>query len=51
MRRKPARSNRRAFAKDGARYHLHKVFTKLEISSRNQLDQVLPSESREALQV
>jgi DNA-binding CsgD family transcriptional regulator len=29
-------------------YHLHKVFTKLEISSRNELQQVLPSEAREA---
>ena len=25
-------------------YHLHKVFTKLGISSRSQLDRVLPSE-------
>jgi DNA-binding CsgD family transcriptional regulator len=29
-------------------YHLHKVFTKLEISSRNELQRVLPSEAREA---
>jgi DNA-binding CsgD family transcriptional regulator len=29
-------------------YHLHKVFTKLEISSRNELHRVLPSEAREA---
>ena len=29
-------------------YHLHKVFTKLEISSRNELQRVLPSETREA---
>jgi DNA-binding CsgD family transcriptional regulator len=29
-------------------YHLHKVFTKLEISSRNELRRVLPSEAREA---
>jgi DNA-binding CsgD family transcriptional regulator len=29
-------------------YHLHKVFTKLEISSRNDLQRVLPSEAREA---
>ena len=28
-------------------YHLHKVFTKLEISSRNELHRVLPSEARE----
>jgi DNA-binding CsgD family transcriptional regulator len=28
-------------------YHLHKVFTKLEISSRNELQRVLPSEARE----
>jgi DNA-binding CsgD family transcriptional regulator len=28
-------------------YHLHKVFTKLEISSRTQLDGALPSETRE----
>jgi hypothetical protein len=27
--------------------HLHKVFTKLEISSRNELGRVLPSEARE----
>ena len=32
-------------------YHLHKVFTKLEISSRNELQRVLPSEAREAQQV
>jgi DNA-binding CsgD family transcriptional regulator len=29
-------------------YHLHKVFTKLEISSRNELQRVLQSEAREA---
>jgi DNA-binding CsgD family transcriptional regulator len=29
-------------------YHLHKVFTKLEINSRNELQRVLPSEAREA---
>ena len=29
-------------------YHLHKVFIKLEISSRNELHRVLPSEAREA---
>ena len=29
-------------------YHLHKVFTKLEISSRNELRRVLRSEAREA---
>jgi DNA-binding CsgD family transcriptional regulator len=29
-------------------YHLHKVFTKLEIRSRNELQRVLPSEAREA---
>ena len=29
-------------------YHLHKVFTKLEISSRNELQRVLPNEAREA---
>jgi DNA-binding CsgD family transcriptional regulator len=29
-------------------YHLHKVFTKLAISSRRQLEQVLPSEARAA---
>ena len=29
-------------------YHLHKVFTKLEISSRNQLQRALPSEARQA---
>jgi DNA-binding CsgD family transcriptional regulator len=29
-------------------YHLHKVFTKLAISSRNELQRVLPSEAREA---
>ena len=29
-------------------YHLHKVFTKLEISSRNELQRVLPSEARKA---
>jgi DNA-binding CsgD family transcriptional regulator len=28
-------------------YHLHKVFTKLDISSRNELNRVLPSEARE----
>jgi DNA-binding CsgD family transcriptional regulator len=32
-------------------YHLHKVFTKLEISSRNELQRVLPSEAREAQRV
>jgi DNA-binding CsgD family transcriptional regulator len=29
-------------------YHLHKVFTKLEITSRNELQRVLPSKAREA---
>jgi DNA-binding CsgD family transcriptional regulator len=29
-------------------YHLHKVFTKLDISARSQLVQALPSEAREA---
>ncbi len=29
-------------------YHLHKVFTKLEISSRHELQRVLPSEARAA---
>jgi DNA-binding CsgD family transcriptional regulator len=29
-------------------YHLHKVFGKLKIGSRNQLQRVLPSEAREA---
>jgi DNA-binding CsgD family transcriptional regulator len=29
-------------------YHLHKVFTKLEISSRNELQRALPNEAREA---
>jgi DNA-binding CsgD family transcriptional regulator len=29
-------------------YHLHKVFTKLDINSRNELQRVLPSEAREA---
>jgi DNA-binding CsgD family transcriptional regulator len=29
-------------------YHLHKVFTKLEIGSRNELQRVLPSEAAEA---
>jgi DNA-binding NarL/FixJ family response regulator len=28
-------------------YHLHKVFTKLAISSRTQLDRALPSQPRE----
>jgi DNA-binding CsgD family transcriptional regulator len=28
-------------------YHLHKVFTKLDISSRNELNRVLPSEARQ----
>ena len=32
-------------------YHLHKVFTKLEISSRNELQRVLPSEARQAQRV
>jgi DNA-binding CsgD family transcriptional regulator len=32
-------------------YHLHKVFTKLEISSRNELQRALPSGLREALPV
>jgi DNA-binding CsgD family transcriptional regulator len=32
-------------------YHLHKVFTKLAISSRNQLESVLPAETREAQRV
>ncbi len=32
-------------------YHLPKVFTKLDISSRSQLVQALPSEAREALPV
>jgi DNA-binding CsgD family transcriptional regulator len=29
-------------------YHLHKVYVKLEISSRNELQRVLPTEAREA---
>jgi DNA-binding CsgD family transcriptional regulator len=29
-------------------YHLHKVFTKLAISSRNQLESVLPADTRDA---
>ena len=29
-------------------YYLHKVFAKLEISSRNELGRVFPSEAREA---
>ena len=29
-------------------YHLHKVFTKLDISSRNELQRMLPGEAREA---
>jgi DNA-binding NarL/FixJ family response regulator len=32
-------------------YHLHKVFTKLAISSRNQLESVLPAETPEAQRV
>jgi len=32
-------------------YHLHKVYAKLAISSRNQLESVLPAESREAQRV
>jgi DNA-binding CsgD family transcriptional regulator len=32
-------------------YHLHKVFTKLGISSRNELQRVLPSEAREVQHV
>jgi DNA-binding NarL/FixJ family response regulator len=32
-------------------YHLHKVFTKLGISSRNQLDRALPREPSAALAV
>jgi DNA-binding NarL/FixJ family response regulator len=32
-------------------YHLHKVFTKLDISSRSQLDRALPIEQREAQSV
>jgi hypothetical protein len=30
---------------------MHKVFVKLDISSRSQLDRVLPGESRELLSV
>jgi hypothetical protein len=37
--RRPAVHQRRT-----AKYHLHKGFTKLGISSRSQLDRVLPSE-------
>jgi DNA-binding CsgD family transcriptional regulator len=32
-------------------YHLHKVYSKLAISSRNQLESVLPAEAREAQRV
>ena len=33
------------------KYHLQKVFTKLEISSRTELDRVLPRTSSDALTV